>query len=384
GNSGVYACGDDGDENAKAALFALTQLDGSMPTVAFFITDAGYHRTGHGSPTARKEQSYLEDMGVSDTDFFRLFDSVLAHFGENLIVVPVIYKFNNQPAHVVQAYGQIAMTSGGGVVIEPVFNTAQILALTMGTFVQRLLGHLNGQRDLPPAPPQEMLGGLHIYDTSGMTRVAQQGDGVGPRPRAGDGEQLFNSAMTRMVTAFKVAWKRCINVNKISLLRQLVFGLTAAKFVLAKTTSDSDIPVAVADNLMTRLRETFPALLEAMPEDQRGQIKATPEVIDTMTRSIAAGGSTSSRPGAVGGIKREAADAVSLETVREILETALEEELRVGEDDEEAAEAEPSSSVDPLGSVFAMVHGVLINVRFPPGVDGKPNFSDSWSAMIDR
>lgn len=46
------------------------------------------------------------------------------------------------------------MTSGGGVVIEPVFNTAQILALTMGTFVQRLLGHLNGQRDLPPAPPQ--------------------------------------------------------------------------------------------------------------------------------------------------------------------------------------------------------------------------------------
>lgn len=65
---------------------------------------------------------------------------------------------------------------------------------------------------------------------------------------------------------------------QISLLRQLVFGLTAAKFVLAKTTSDSDIPVAVADNLMTRLRETFPALLEAMPEDQRGQIKATPEV----------------------------------------------------------------------------------------------------------
>lgn len=46
------------------------------------------------------------------------------------------------------------MSSGGGVVIEPVVNTPQILALTMGTFVQRLLGQLNMQRDLPPAPPQ--------------------------------------------------------------------------------------------------------------------------------------------------------------------------------------------------------------------------------------
>lgn len=58
------------------------------------------------------------------------------------------------------------------------------------------------------------------------------------------------------------------------------------------------------------------------------------QIIETMTRSIAAGGSTSSWPGAVEGVRREAADAVSLETVRETLETALEEELRVGEDEE--------------------------------------------------
>lgn len=40
--------------------------------------------------------------------------------------------------------------------------------------------------------------------------------------------------------------------------------------------------------------------------------------------------------------------------------------------------------VDPLEAVFAMVHGIFVNVRFPPGANGKPNFADSWSAMIDK
>lgn len=66
----------DGDENAKAALYALTQLDGSKPTVGFFITDAGYHSSGLDSPTARAEERYLLEKGVPDTDFFQLFDSV--------------------------------------------------------------------------------------------------------------------------------------------------------------------------------------------------------------------------------------------------------------------------------------------------------------------
>lgn len=45
---------------------------------------------------------------------------------------------------------------------------------------------------------------------------------------------------------------------------------------------------------------------------------------------------------------------------------------------------EKAEPADPLEAIFAMVHGVLINVRFPPGPDGKPNYADAWSAMIDR
>lgn len=80
GNPGVSACGDDGDENAKAALYALKELDGGKPTVAFFITDAGYHRTKRESPTAQAEDDYLLGKGASDTDFYVLFDSVRTFF----------------------------------------------------------------------------------------------------------------------------------------------------------------------------------------------------------------------------------------------------------------------------------------------------------------
>lgn len=79
GDRTVHAYGDDGDENAKAAFHALTELDGDKPTVVFFITDAGYHRTPDISPTAKAEYTHLMERGVQDTDFYVLFDSV-RHF----------------------------------------------------------------------------------------------------------------------------------------------------------------------------------------------------------------------------------------------------------------------------------------------------------------
>lgn len=82
----MHAFGDDGDENAKAALHALKELDGSTPTVAFFITDAGYHRTRWDSFTAKAEEDYLVGKGVSDTDFYALFDSVRSPFMDGVQV----------------------------------------------------------------------------------------------------------------------------------------------------------------------------------------------------------------------------------------------------------------------------------------------------------
>ncbi|CAM9350552.1 unnamed protein product, partial [Laminaria digitata] len=330
GNPGVSACGDDGDENSKAALYALKELDGGKPTVAFFITDAGYHRKKGESPTAKAEDDYLVGKGASDTDFYVLFDSVLGHFDGNLVVVPIVYDFDRFAPHAIQAYGQVAMTSGGGVVIQPVHNSAQTLALTMATFVIRLLGQLNGQADLPPGPLEAMLADLRLFDASGMTRLAADEPTSGPRPSVGDRCALFESAMTRTATAFKVSWKRCINVNKVSLLRQLLFGLNAAKFVLAATTGSP-----LSDELMLRLEESYPLVLQAVPEQQRGQIKATPQVIKALAAELVAArvGGEGAGEGARGG-SSEVVDTVSLETVRDTLEAALDEEMRVAAGDE--------------------------------------------------
>lgn len=68
--------------------------------------------------------------------------------------------------------------------------------------------------------------------------------------------------------------------RQVALLRQLVFGLTAAKFVFATTTHSP-----VVDDLMRRLRESFPKLLEVVPEDQKTHIKATPEVSNPVTHA---------------------------------------------------------------------------------------------------
>lgn len=61
--------------------------------------------------------------------------------------------------------------------------------------------------------------------------------------------------------------------RQVSLLRQLVFAFTAAKFLLATITNSP-----LTEELMSRLRDTFPALLDAVPKDQKGHIRATPDV----------------------------------------------------------------------------------------------------------
>lgn len=84
----MHAYGDDGDENAKAAFHALKELDGSKATVTFFITDAGYHRSKLGSPTAKAEEEFLLAKGVGDTDFYAVFDSVRVSL-KTTIICPV-------------------------------------------------------------------------------------------------------------------------------------------------------------------------------------------------------------------------------------------------------------------------------------------------------
>jgi hypothetical protein len=59
------ANGGDGDENHKAALYQMVELDPSVPTISFLITDAGPHfRSASGGQEARQELSWLADKDL--------------------------------------------------------------------------------------------------------------------------------------------------------------------------------------------------------------------------------------------------------------------------------------------------------------------------------
>jgi hypothetical protein len=86
----------------QAALARSTELDPSVPTIAFLITDDEPH-TGLGntnariSPTAKHELQHLVTRyQLSDTDARDLFKTFhrtgLAHFGNNLILNCVVYN----------------------------------------------------------------------------------------------------------------------------------------------------------------------------------------------------------------------------------------------------------------------------------------------------
>jgi hypothetical protein len=62
---GVTADGGDGEENQKAALYRMTELDPTVPTISFLITDAGPHFKLYGDrPEARAELAWLQDKGL--------------------------------------------------------------------------------------------------------------------------------------------------------------------------------------------------------------------------------------------------------------------------------------------------------------------------------
>lgn len=69
----------------------------------------------------------------------------------------------------------MGLTSGSGVVIQPVDNSPMTLALTMGTFVTRLLGQLNNQTDLTPAPPQVLYSVVATLDVFLFVASARRG-----------------------------------------------------------------------------------------------------------------------------------------------------------------------------------------------------------------
>lgn len=210
----------------QAALARTTELDPSVPTIAFLITDAQPH-TNLGptnnriSPTAKHELQYLASrypsLSASDArDVFKTFrQTALAHFGESLILNCVVYNTQGRdfstPCQTQLLFGGLAQQTGG-MLMQPLSRDADALAAGLVSVVQALMARLMGQ----PSDQQQQgedsgvgtsLEGFRLIDLSGVPDRSSEAEPAG-EVSYGDTDALFSIAMERMVAGEAIVPRR--------------------------------------------------------------------------------------------------------------------------------------------------------------------------------
>jgi hypothetical protein len=142
----LTANGDDGPENQKAALFKMCELDPTVPTIAFLITDAEPHMQSIGtSPTAEHELRWLQTRGLEPEvakDLFRVFGKVLNHFQDNLVLNCVLLNGDDSDQAI---YGSLAQQTGG-MLMQPRSRSPSVLASGLMAVVKTLISRMPGQQ----------------------------------------------------------------------------------------------------------------------------------------------------------------------------------------------------------------------------------------------
>jgi hypothetical protein len=204
----------------QASLARTTELDPSVPTITFLITDAEPHinlgTTNHGlSRTAKHELQHLVtryQLSASDArDLFKTFrQTALSHFGSNLILNCVVCRGSNSstPCDTQLLLGGLAQQTGG-MLMQPNSRDAGNLATGLVSVVQTLMARLIGQ----PSDQQQQgegsevgasLEGFRLIDLSGVPDRSSEAEPAG-EVSYGDTDALFNIAMERMVAGGAVS-----------------------------------------------------------------------------------------------------------------------------------------------------------------------------------
>jgi hypothetical protein len=199
----------------QAALARTTDLDPSIPTIAFLITDAPPHlASDRDSMTATHELTYLTTQrGLTPADAsdavkcFRA--TALQHFAGNLILNCVLYEGSSTGRHadtaVMKLYGWFAQQTGGMLMV-PNSRSSTVLANGLTTVVKLLLSRVDGAAAAAAAAAGSSEGsqgseleGFRLVDVSGL-RDDVSSEAQDPGSVAyGDSAELFAIAMERMV-----------------------------------------------------------------------------------------------------------------------------------------------------------------------------------------
>lgn len=357
GSVGVNANGGDGDENHKAALAELLRLDGSMPTIAFLISDAGPHLVAD-RPTAEAtlEVNFLKRThSIVNTDMFHILGLVHAHFGDNLILN--IIKYTKNSDH--RLYGAIAKQFGG-VLITPTERQAAKLAAGLMAILTQMFESFAGSGSsglTGPVLDESALRAFEFYDMRGFVQPASEAQVANnPLPVVGSTKSALFKLIERatVIVGSKFA-KRAIAAG--ALQEQVELLLVIAK-CLTKT-----LPYNAALDRATALVAT---IRELLPKENQGHFKIqASDLPGLLSQELASTAETEA-----------AVSAITLMGPEETAKTSL---GGVGDDEEKTA-FDPTMLIQTVGSLF-LGHLAVLEL---PQKNGAVDFMDSWSAVINK
>lgn len=242
-----------GDENCKHALAEfLVKTNFEIPTLVFFMTDAGYHpnREGDSYPNYIKhEKEEIEKMGF-EFDIFKIWEKIPK---DKLFFFPTTFSGCLRHPHT-QDFGQMA-EQGNGIYMFVKQRTADVISTAMLCILTNILDRLCGETEeiLTSIP------GFELFDTSSIIPITHEkgerkGEMVSLFGKDMELSKYLGTKMEKLITLVGAGWsKRKITLDPACLMQQMKLIAFSIKYL----TGDDSVKPQI-ETCLTKIQEYIP------------------------------------------------------------------------------------------------------------------------------
>lgn len=271
----IVVIGGMGDENAKHGLAKFIEYnDFSIPTIAFFMTDAGYHEeAGAMHQYIVHEKQMIEAMNM-EFDIFKIWEKCPK---EKLFFFPTTLKTGCLSDLHRHDFGQLAEQSNG-VYLQIEQRDARVISAGMVKVIENILDRLCGETE----EEITLLDGFSIFDTSliipRISETEQRQGSFCLLPQT-EFARYMSTKMEKLITIVGEGWsKRKITLNPECLSWQMKLVAYCIKYF----SGDDEVKPKI-ETCLQKIKETIPeeqsrflSVSLRSIEDLREQVRTLP------------------------------------------------------------------------------------------------------------